>query len=352
MNQSINLDDPRFTDYALGELNGAERADFEAILEDSPVAGKELKATQDLISLLTEGLENEWQNELSPGIETREPVFEVIDGGLDDNSSLALGQEGQEDQEDQKKDQKEEEKVHDFTRPSKASRRPVLMSLAAVLAGLLVVGAVTLSQREAGQNFASSADENCVWVAPADDSGELVLASADRTAKSNAGVSVVLIDEIAEPIDGFELAFWERKNLNSSYFGSGSKVNTVFGADTSNQDSRADSYLPQSPRVFSPDQSEAESSDFARGLVMIGEVGDLDFETSSLFDAALPDASGESVFNIADEFGKVQSELEEIILHLNDSTILTKEEFGILKRRLNQLLEQHKELASQIGSGS
>ena len=74
--EPINLDDPRLTAYALGEMPVQEQKEFEELLDQSPVARKELDATNDVMSLLTEGLKDEWTEH------AKAPVsFSVIEGG-------------------------------------------------------------------------------------------------------------------------------------------------------------------------------------------------------------------------------------------------------------------------------
>ncbi len=58
--EPINPDDPRMTDYLLGELAPAERADFESRLLHSPEARGELASMQHVMDLLGEGLRHEW----------------------------------------------------------------------------------------------------------------------------------------------------------------------------------------------------------------------------------------------------------------------------------------------------
>lgn len=65
--EPVNSDDPQMTAYALGELTVAEAAEFEARLQDSPNARRELSEMREIMSLLSEGLRGEWQGEQKAG---------------------------------------------------------------------------------------------------------------------------------------------------------------------------------------------------------------------------------------------------------------------------------------------
>ncbi len=117
--EPVNSDDPQMTAYALGELTVAEAAEFEARLQDSPKARRELGEMRQIMALLSEGLRGEWEGE-SPvkGLRVFEPVL------LPEPVSDAVVIEGQ-------------------FRPVRRS----LAAAAAVAAILLFGGAAFLSQR-------------------------------------------------------------------------------------------------------------------------------------------------------------------------------------------------------------
>jgi hypothetical protein len=74
--EPVNPDDPQMTAYALGELTIAEAAEFEARLQDSPKARRELAEMRQVMSLLSEGLRGEWQGEAPvKGLRVFEPVL-------------------------------------------------------------------------------------------------------------------------------------------------------------------------------------------------------------------------------------------------------------------------------------
>jgi hypothetical protein len=73
--EPVNPDDPQMTAYALGELSAAEAAEFEARLQDSPRARRELEEMRLVMDLLGEGLRREWQAEQGvPLLRLLEPV--------------------------------------------------------------------------------------------------------------------------------------------------------------------------------------------------------------------------------------------------------------------------------------
>ncbi len=59
--EPINPDDPQMSAYALGELSIAEAAEFEARLQDSPLARAELASMREIMGLLSVGLREEWK---------------------------------------------------------------------------------------------------------------------------------------------------------------------------------------------------------------------------------------------------------------------------------------------------
>ena len=73
--EPVNPDDPQMTAYALGELTAAEAAEFEARLQDSPNARRELAEMREIMNLLGEGLRGEWEG----GCRSKElRVFEPV----------------------------------------------------------------------------------------------------------------------------------------------------------------------------------------------------------------------------------------------------------------------------------
>lgn len=74
--EPVNPDDPQMTAYALGEMSLAEAAEFEARLQDSPKARRELAEMREIMALLGEGLRGEWEGEKqSRSLHVFEPVL-------------------------------------------------------------------------------------------------------------------------------------------------------------------------------------------------------------------------------------------------------------------------------------
>ncbi len=357
MKESINLDDPRFTDYVLGELPGKDRESFESLIGGSDVAQKELDATRDFADLLSDALEREWRTEVF-----REPVFEVIEGGAgrDDNDSIV---------------------EHDFGRAREESRRPVLLSLAAVLAGLLVVGAMALGQRGSVQNLASNGEAN--W---AGDPGEALLASTDSG--DTFAPSLFLVEELPDSLDPLEGSLLGRTPLDSSYLsGSGSlggMVNVGYGASDPallglvpgrSPLNRLDSYLPPVQegnvtlrvREGQIDGQAAKSylvtdrrlhengleSILVKGIVTVSDSDAIDIDAmlapglSEIGFGSVEDTRPSSE-QVEREMNRFQTQLESLIEEIDASSEMDEEAFGSLKGKLNQLLEQHRELGNQI----
>lgn len=65
--EPIHPDDPLLTTYALGELPQREMAEFEALLERSPGARRELAERRELMSQLYEGFQREWHGHRAAG---------------------------------------------------------------------------------------------------------------------------------------------------------------------------------------------------------------------------------------------------------------------------------------------
>lgn len=77
--EPVNPDDPQLTAYALDELTLSERAEFEAQLELSPDARKELESMEEMMAMLSKGLKEEWCSEMN------EPSLEVLPSVAADN---------------------------------------------------------------------------------------------------------------------------------------------------------------------------------------------------------------------------------------------------------------------------
>ena len=77
---NINLEDPRLSAYALGEMNDAERREFEALLKDDAAARAEVEEIRSLAGLLTSELQAEPGEAMSDG--RREKVMAAAAGNV------------------------------------------------------------------------------------------------------------------------------------------------------------------------------------------------------------------------------------------------------------------------------
>jgi hypothetical protein len=286
------------------------------MLEYSEAAQKELGETRELISLLSEGLEKEWKSELSQP----ENEFSLVDAAGEENVVAV-----------------------NFAQASSGSVRsaknhgPVLISLAAVLAGLLVVGGM-LSRPEAGQNSVATAaivgfsSDDHVWVAEGDQSAEVV----------EEPLNLVLLDELNLPFENLELVDFEITAVDPvvddpfAIDGGGAIMNVSMQAGLDDEipvhaaPIRLDSYLPA-----------------AEGHVTYA----VHFENG--FDSLIPqgfsfhvDGQTLSADEVSTEYLRVQAQLKDIVSDLDDPNLDLK----LLQGRLIELLENHRELGSQIGA--
>jgi len=183
--KQFNPDDPELTAYALGELNAAEKAEFEVRLESSPVAQSELDSMSDIMSMLSTGLKSELECELAP------PVLQLVE---DDVETAAL-----------------REKVIEPT-TFRESRR-VLGAIAAAVALMLVaVGVSSIPQvgsQMASNAVVASAPVNSVDHSPAvhvprlfladeiDDVEALALADTFVGENGNAGIDATYLESVS-----------------------------------------------------------------------------------------------------------------------------------------------------------
>ncbi|NNE91840.1 MAG: hypothetical protein HKN23_09345 [Verrucomicrobiales bacterium] len=155
--EPIESNDPQITAYAIGELRPDEAADFECQLAQSPTAEAELDEIRETVSWLREGFADELQNPApaSRPCTALATVNDAQDPGENDGVLVEL---------------KKNPPV-----------RTMLLSLAAVLTGLMVVGSLITQQRQTGQGGAGNeiAATNLPPTPPAaPGAGEMVNASA------------------------------------------------------------------------------------------------------------------------------------------------------------------------------
>lgn len=221
--EPVNPDDPDLTAYALGEMTPGERAEFERKLDASPTAQLELESMEDVMSLLSRGLKEEWCTEM------KQPSLEVL-------PSVPAGE---------------------VIVPVQFKRsRGALAGLAAAVVATLVATAAFVSNSPSGTDIASRAGEA---------QSDLLLDVVDElVVDSESGVHVprlFLADEAVE-VGGVELAE-ALENLDdlsapvdASYLVAGSAVPASPGRRSSrghiipagfgsaSSSDRVDSYLP------------------------------------------------------------------------------------------------------------
>ncbi len=303
-NQVVNLDLPDFTNYALEELSSAEARRFEVVLKHSPIAQKELSATREFISLLSEGLEREWKSELS----ATDHEFSLVEATGNENIvSVNFAQ-----------------AASDSVRPKKI-RGPVLVSMAAVLAGLLVVGGLlsqskTVSVASAIVGFSS--DDRSWFV------------KGDKQAVVESTLNLRLLEELDQPIENFEFPDFHSEGVKPYYPGAGSMVPVAFQTDlelsSSQEDefNRVDSYLP-------PVICDVTSANLPTGL----DQSDLMFYDENL-DVFLFNTNGSLIIDQFDE-QKVVGELGSIVNELEGRSF-DIEKVTVRLKQLKRLLENQR----------
>lgn len=129
------LQELQITAYAMGELPENEAKELESLMADHPLMQKELAATRDMMGMLHEEFLQEWSVNAAPAVSisrTKPADLAAPSGKI---VPLATAKK-------------------DFGKP--ALSRANLLSLAAVLTGMLVVGSLVLQpQRHTGRNFAA-----------------------------------------------------------------------------------------------------------------------------------------------------------------------------------------------------
>lgn len=78
----VDLEDPKYTAFALNELTEAEREEVKAELAASSAAQREMESMTEIMSILSTGLKNEWESGLNS------PQFEVVPDAAADESKV------------------------------------------------------------------------------------------------------------------------------------------------------------------------------------------------------------------------------------------------------------------------
>jgi hypothetical protein len=215
--QPVNSDDLDLTAYALGEMTNSERIEFENRLQDSPDAQLELEAMDQITSLLSSSLRDEWRKEM------KEPSLEVLPGA---EERVVTGQ---------------------FRTPKRA-----YVAAAAAFAALLVAGAAVLPKKEIAAESAivastlpTTLDISQTIDFPSltrDISVPQVFLTEEIANPENLDLAAALenLDELAAPVDA---SYLEAHALKST-----SPLTSVSLAQN-DADARVDSYLPNNGRI-------------------------------------------------------------------------------------------------------
>lgn len=332
-NQPVNPDDLQLTAYALGEMNHSERIEFENRLEESPDAQLELESIDEITSLLSGALRDEWCAEM------KEPSLEVLPSA---GEKVVAGQ---------------------FGTPKRA-----YAAMAAALAAMLVAGVALLPKTEvpAGSEVADHSVPTTLDVSRTIDLPGL-----------NAGISVpslYLTEEVENP-DNLDLASALENldqlasPLDASYLDSDVSASQTpshpvpVSLAVGEAQSRVDSYLPnrensagegliekrRTMRVMSP--ASGDEGVFVRGYVaMDGELYSQEnpsaghllpgFRPVSMIGNPVEDT--EVDLRILSELQSIQSELSGIIEKMPSDS----------KRRdqLKAILERNREAVTELKS--
>jgi anti-sigma factor RsiW len=300
-NQPINVDVPDFTNYALEEMAPKEAKQFEKMLKNSVTAQKELSATREFISLLSEGLEREWKSELS----ATDHEFSLVEATGEENIvSVNFAQ-----------------AASDSVRPKKI-RGPVLISIAAVLAGLLVVGGLV------SQSGTSSVASAIVGFSSDERSW---FAKGDQQAVVESTLHLRLIEELDQPIENFEFPDFHSEGVKPYYPSASAMVPVAFESELEsspaqeNEFNRVDSYLP-------PVVGEVTSD----GL----DESELMFDAESL-DISLFEPSVEILNAISQQAGglevsEIRGKLKSLLNQLEVRNIDNEEVKGLLREILEK----------------
>jgi len=331
--EPVNPDDPQLTAYALGEMSAAESAEFEARLEASPLARKELEGMSDVMSMLSDGLKSEWEEEVA------RPKLQV----LPSLESPAEETEGQ-------------VVSVDFRGP-----RRVAIAAAAAVALTLVAGFAIVSKpgQVAVADWGSSPGGETIPASVDPEAGEVEPAVL---AKSAGGVPVpeLFLAEEVDDVSQLDLAHdWGvdgESAIDATYLdgltpvslrsGDGSAIRTAAGESRKVSTDRVDSYLPPVSamdlrqekgkarmRQFASlrGASATEPGDHRRMVALHSSVG----STGNGSEADLPEADLRLLAN----FQTIQRELTELVEAMPEESEERGELRSILDRNRRALAE-------------
>ncbi|MEX2579602.1 MAG: hypothetical protein WD342_11145 [Verrucomicrobiales bacterium] len=350
--EPVNPDDPELTAYALGELNAAEKAEFEVRLQSSPQARRELESMSEVMSMLSTGLKNEWEEEMEL------PVLQLV-------------------QQETSADESNHKSIVPVT--FRDSRRVVGAIAAALAVMLVVVGTVSMQENE---TELALADDVSVEPRIAVASDTTPVASLPET---SVHVPRLFLAEEIDDLSGSDLDLAEvleqrtpGADIDASYLeatsvipashkstivpGGGRLSPAVYELETSN---RVDSYLPpvderggetgmidlQSGKTFAVDD-QGPSKIFVRGYVTMGEESSSaerkGFELAGFRPVAM---SGNPVFNdehdlqILAQMRELQSDLSRVIAEMPEGSSSRLKLEHVLEKSRRVTVELNQELS-------
>ena len=304
----VDLEDPKYTAFALNELADDERVEVQVELAASPAAQKELNSMAEVMSMLSTGLKNEWEAKLC------EPKLNVCDVPVSTDANIV--------------------KV-DF--PQKRwARIGVAAAVAALLAVAFTVmqpGAKNVEVGNWGSGLSASSAEFSV-----DGSDEGI---NGVTSAPSVYVPQLFLAEEVEDISDLNFAVGSGPAvLDASYLESRDVVVApepvgamyVKPAGFSPASQRIDSYLPQYANAIEP-AGELISMRHSRGLII-----------ESFIPRAREESTMDRQIRLAAELQGVQIELEQMLTRLAPGSA-ERRQFQLIIEGNSRALE---ELKAQI----
>ena len=328
MNQPTDFDEEGqgLTRYALEEMDCRERTEFEAQFLDSEAIQDEIAATREFADFLRFSLDEEWKAELKPELAS---PFSLIEGSEEDGKVLLV---------DFKRGSS---KVHEPDRQVAArtersggkkqrpGKKQALLSMAAVLTALGVVGAMFSLT---GGNSSSGA--NYTWADQVEPDASSVVVPDQKVPVYTP--SLLLVEELTEPLESLELAGITAQTLDSSYIGGGFKVNASFQPNQAAPAPRVDSYLPSNQPAA--DRLWQEEIILASEDVFSLAGKESEFSMDLVFPAGFDDPVPQDR-NLSDDYHAIVEALETLVSDLNRN----ENDFDLqsVKQQLEELLKQH-----------
>ena len=304
----VDLEDPKYTAFALNELADDERVEVQVELAASPAAQKELNSMAEFMSMLSTGLKNEWESKLG------ETKLNVCDVPVSTDANIV--------------------------KVAFPQKRWARMGVAAAVAALLAVaftvmqpGAKNVEVGNWGSGLSASSGEVSVDFSDEGISGV--------TSALGVNVPQLFLAEEVEDISDLNFAFGSGPAvLDASYLESKDVVPTDEGAGAmylkpagfSPASQRIDSYLPQDASAIKP---EGELVPMRRSRGMIVE---------SFIPRAREESMVDRKIRLAAELQGVQIELEQMLTRLAPGSA-ERRQFQLIIEGNSRALE---ELKAQI----